>query len=262
MINADGVASRVRVTGDGPPVLMLHGTGLSGAVWRGLGYAGEDTGFRAIAPDLRGHGRSDAPTTSDAYRWDAFVGDLIGVLDHLSLESAHVLGYSLGARIGLELAIRAPERVKSLSLLGANHTRLAGVADELFFPGSHNVLRDQGVAAFLKRWELASGQRIDAETAFALGRTDAQALAALFKALEQTTDLFEDDIRAIGVPTLLVAGTADRHQWTASAELARILPHATLISLPGVDHFATLANPQAANAVFDFLRRVEDAHAQ
>lgn len=262
MIAADGVELRVSAIGDGPPVLMLHGAGLSGAIWRGLGYAREGTGFQAIAVDLRGHGRSDAPTISDAYRWDAFVNDLIGVLDHFSLESTHVLGYSLGARIGLELAIRAPERVKSLSLLGANHRRLAGIADDLFFPGGHAVLRDQGMAEFLTRWELASAQPIGAETAFALSQTDARALAALFEALERTTDIPEVDIHGIAAPTLLVTGTADRYQWPAGEELARILPRVTSVALPGIDHVATLADPRTASAVFDFLRQIEDTRPQ
>lgn len=258
MISADGAELWVSAIGEGPPVLMLHGAGLSGAVWRGVGYAREGTGFRAIVVDLRGHGRSGAPTFPDAYRWEAFVSDLIGVLDHFSLQSAHVLGYSLGARIGLELAIRAPERVKTLSLLGANHRQLTGIADDLFFPGIHAVLRDQGMAEFLTRWELESAQPIGAETAFALKQTDARALAALFEALERTTDLPEDDMRGISSPTLLVAGTADRYQWPASEELVRILPRATLLALPGVDHVGTLADPRAANAVFDFLRQNED----
>lgn len=105
----DGVGIAYRVIGDGPPLVLAHGTALSSAIWRAFGYvkALRDQ-YQLILPDMRGHGRSDTPYDADSYAMDLVVGDIVAVLDALGHDRAHYLGYSFGGRVGLSLAVSAP----------------------------------------------------------------------------------------------------------------------------------------------------------
>jgi pimeloyl-ACP methyl ester carboxylesterase len=117
----DGLKLVVDVDGPeaGEPVLLLHGLAASSATnWRlpGITRALTDAGFRVIAPDQRGHGRSDAP--GDGSYGPVMVDDALAVLDALGVQKAHVVGYSMGGLVGLRLAALAPTRVRSLLLGG------------------------------------------------------------------------------------------------------------------------------------------------
>ncbi len=101
----------------GSPLLLLHGLGLDHHSWDLVADRLLRSGHRVIRADLRGHGRSDGPTTG--YRLDDLVADVVTVLDALDVGGAHVVGHSLGGTVGLQLALQAPDRVRSSTLLGA-----------------------------------------------------------------------------------------------------------------------------------------------
>jgi len=106
---------------DGRPVLVVHGFGSNRAAnWLDAGWEATlvEAGFRAILVDLRGHGESGRPVGAEHYRPEAFLGDLVAVLDALALERVAYLGYSFGARLGWDLAVAHPERVERLVLGG------------------------------------------------------------------------------------------------------------------------------------------------
>lgn len=121
--------------GSGPPVLLLHGFPDSALVWHEQVAALAAAGFRVIAPDLRGFGESDAPGPVAAYAVDRVVADLLALLDALGVtEPVHLVGHDWGALIGWLLAMRAPERVRSLAALSVGHPeafRRAGPAQRL-----------------------------------------------------------------------------------------------------------------------------------
>jgi lipase len=96
------------------PLLLLHGLGASGAVWQSFARRLVPE-WSAIAPDLRGHGASDKPETG--YEPASLAGDVGGLLDALGIQAAPVVGHSLGALVGLALAIQEPRRVPALVLL-------------------------------------------------------------------------------------------------------------------------------------------------
>jgi len=116
-----GVRLRVVETGppDGMPVVLVHGWGCSAYLFSRNVRAIAAAGHRAIALDLVGHGLSDKPIIRGRYTLDAMVGDLFGALDGLAIERAVLVGQSMGGRIALELALRAPERVRALGLFNA-----------------------------------------------------------------------------------------------------------------------------------------------
>jgi len=99
---------------EGPGLILLHGLGVSGAVWQGVGRLLGPT-MRLVAPDLRGHGESDKP--SAGYLPRDYVGDLAALLGHEPSRPLGVLGHSLGAVIAVQLAAERPELVPKLILV-------------------------------------------------------------------------------------------------------------------------------------------------
>ncbi|MDO9084888.1 MAG: alpha/beta hydrolase [Anaerolineaceae bacterium] len=100
----------------GEAIFFLHFSGANLMMWQQIVPYFQDQ-FRVVLVDLRGHGKSDIP--SDGYHMDEMARDVIGVMDHLQIEKAHIIGSSLGAEVGLSMAAYYPERVLSLILDGA-----------------------------------------------------------------------------------------------------------------------------------------------
>jgi pimeloyl-ACP methyl ester carboxylesterase len=117
----DGIGIEYEVTGDGPPVVLLHGFPDSGRLWRHQVPALSAAGFRVIVPDLRGYGRSDKPAEPEAYAMRLLVNDVLAVMSAAGAERAHVVGHDWGAAIAWVVAARAPERVERLVALSVGH---------------------------------------------------------------------------------------------------------------------------------------------
>src|SRR5579864_8557530 len=103
--------------GGGQTVFLIHGFATNRAEnWRRLGWYGafERKDYRIVALDLRGHGESDKPHDPGAYGGEALLGDILGLMDHLGLGRVDLMGYSMGARLALQTALRHPQRVGNL----------------------------------------------------------------------------------------------------------------------------------------------------
>jgi len=120
-VEVDGVGIEYEVTGEGPPVVLLHGFPDSGRLWRHQVPALAEAGFRVIVPDMRGYGRSDKPAEIEAYTMDLLVGDVLAVMDGAGAERAHVVGHDWGAGVAWTLASVAGERVERLVALSVGH---------------------------------------------------------------------------------------------------------------------------------------------
>src|SRR6476659_547499 len=96
------------------PIVLIHGLLMNRRMFERLGPALAERGNRVICVDLLGHGRSDQPDDLRLYSMPLFAEQVIALLDHLDLERAVVGGTSLGANVGLELAVRHPERVEAM----------------------------------------------------------------------------------------------------------------------------------------------------
>lgn len=114
-----GVSVRVVEAGPphGPPVVMLHGWGCSAYVFRHGIQRLATAGFRVLAPELRGFGISDKPSAPGAYTLDAYLDDLVALLDVCSLPATALLGHSMGGAIALRAALKYPDRVTALALV-------------------------------------------------------------------------------------------------------------------------------------------------
>lgn len=238
------------------PIVLVHGTALSQAIWRGFGY------LKAFAPtrpvvtlDLRGHGRSDKPRDAAAYDMGRFVDDVVAVLDALGIARAHYLGYSLGARVGFSLAAAHPERLASfVSVAGAPGTG-AGTFDRVFFEGSITALERGGMEGFLAEWQRATGSPVDPITRTAFLANDAPALAAYMRETERQATVPDEAIARFPMPLLLLAGTRDRPRLRAAENVQATLPAAELTILDGATHADTPRHPGALPAIQAFLAR-------
>ena len=120
-VDVDGVGIEYEVTGQGRPVMLLHGFPDSGRLWRHQVPALAGAGFRVIVPDLRGYGRSDKPQPIEAYSMMFLAADVLAVLADLEIERAHVVGHDWGAALAWGLAALASDRVDHLAVLSVGH---------------------------------------------------------------------------------------------------------------------------------------------
>jgi pimeloyl-ACP methyl ester carboxylesterase len=119
--SADGVEIYVEVHGDGDPVLLLHGWPDDAGLWRHQVAALTGSGYRVIAPDLRGFGRSGRPAGKDGYSLTASVSDVAAVLDAAEAPRAHVVGHDWGAAVAWLVAMLLPDRVRTLTVISVPH---------------------------------------------------------------------------------------------------------------------------------------------
>ncbi len=223
-----------------PSILFLHGSGLSKASWRGLGYVRafrED--YRVITADLRGHGLSDKPHDMASYSRELFAGDIEAVLDAAGVAAAHIVGYSVGARLALEMVASRPERILSAVLLGGSPAPMAGQVASLFFPDYLRALRAGGMPAFIAGWEAQAGSPLDPSTRGVFERNDPLALAAYFEHSDAEPGMSDDILVHVQTPTLWMAGSRDNPR-CADSERAASIMDARFVRLEGRNHGTTL----------------------
>lgn len=242
--DSDGVKIAYLDEGDGPPVLLIHGFASNSAVnWVGTGWikALTDAGHRAIAIDNRGHGESEKLYDQAAYGADIMAEDARRLLDHLGIEKAHVVGYSMGARIGAFLTAQHPERVRSLVLSGMGVNLVRGVGGA-------------GPIAAALEAESADEVTNDAARSFRIFAdqtgSDRRALAACIRASRKA--ITADALSATGVPMLIAVGTDDVVAGSAQ-ELGELLPGAQVLDIPDRDHMRAVGDPVHKKGVLAFL---------
>jgi pimeloyl-ACP methyl ester carboxylesterase len=120
-VAVNGIGIEYEVTGQGRPVVLLHGFPDSGRLWRHQVPALAAAGFQVIVPDLRGYGRSDKPEAVEAYSLMILAGDVIAVLADLGIARAHLVGHDWGAALAWGLASLAPGTVDHLVVLSVGH---------------------------------------------------------------------------------------------------------------------------------------------
>ncbi|WP_040779946.1 alpha/beta hydrolase [Nocardia pneumoniae] len=116
-VTTNGIRMHLAEQGEGQPVIFCHGFPHTWYVWHRQLPAVAAAGYRAIAPDLRGYGQTDAPGDLEAYTNRAVCADLLGLLDDIGAEQAVFVGLDFGAALVWELALRAPERVRAVIVL-------------------------------------------------------------------------------------------------------------------------------------------------
>ena len=230
--------------GGGEPIVLVHGFASTASVnWVQPGWVATLTrgGRRAIALDNRGHGASSKLTEPAAYHTQRMADDVRALLDHLRVERADVMGYSMGARIAAFLAAADPARVRS-AILGGLGIRLvddvglpASIADALEAPSLADVTDPMG-----RMFRNFAEQT----------KSDLKALAACIRGSRQT--LSRDAVRRIQAPTLVAVGTKDPIAGSAH-DLAALLPHGRALDIPERDHMLSVGDKVFKAGVIEFL---------
>src|SRR5262249_18953705 len=122
-VDVDGVRIEYQVTGQGRPVVLLHGFPDCGRLWRHQVPARAAAGFQVIVPDLRGYGGSAKPDGVEAYSLPLLAGDVLAILAEQQIGRAHVVGHDWGAAIAWALASLAPDQVDHLVAMSVGNPR-------------------------------------------------------------------------------------------------------------------------------------------
>jgi pimeloyl-ACP methyl ester carboxylesterase len=128
LVEANGIRIHVAEQGSGPALLLCHGFPESWYSWRHQLPALAAAGYRAIAPDMRGYGRTDAPAEIRQYTMLHHVGDMVGLLDALGEESAVVAGHDWGAPVAWNCALMRPDRFRAAAVLSVPYSPRGSVA--------------------------------------------------------------------------------------------------------------------------------------
>ena len=232
--------------GAGDPVLLIHGFASTHHVnWVAPGWVKTltDAGYRTIAIDNRGHGASTKSYEPADYTPSKMAGDAAALLHHLGIERAHVMGYSMGARIAAFLALEEPAMVATLVFGGLGGGMVDGVGD--WDPIAEALLADDPAAIAHPRGRTFR--------AFAdQTRSDRRALAACIMTSRQ--ELTEADLHRIFQPTLVAVGTKDDIGGSPDT-LADLMPNAEAFAIEGRDHMLAVGDRSFKARVLDFLEK-------
>jgi pimeloyl-ACP methyl ester carboxylesterase len=232
--------------GAGEPIVLVHGFASNRQVnWVNPGWVATLTGAgrRAIALDNRGHGASSKLYEPSAYHSATMAEDVRALLDHLNIERADLMGYSMGARIAAFLTVNHPARVRSVVLGGLGIRLVKGV-------GLSSTIAEALEARSLADVRDPTGRsfRSFAEQT----KSDLQALAACMRGSRQT--LPREQVAGIRVPVLVAVGTEDKVAGSAQ-ELAALIPGARALDIPDRDHMLAVGDKIFKAGVLDFLNQ-------
>ena len=232
--------------GEGEPILLIHGFGSNIAVnWSTTNWVEtlRRAGRRIVAFDNRGHGGSQKLYEPAAYHPAEMAKDAANLLAHLGIGRADVMGYSMGARIGAFLALDRPELVRSLILGGLGMALVEGMGGQdeivaaLEAPGLDDVRGETG--RIYRRFADQTG-------------ADLKALAACMRGSRATIPA--DRLAAIKAPTLVAVGSKDQVAGSGEA-LARLIPGAEFLEIPGREHLPATGDRVFKAGALDFLNR-------
>ena len=259
-----GVKIHYLVEGKGEPVLLIHGyTGDALTAWVEPGMVSAlARDYEVIALDNRGHGRSDKPHDPQAYGPN-MAEDAVRLLTFLKVQKAHVIGYSMGGRITVNLLGNHPDRLRSAVVGGAGwmdprefDRRRAGmnaIAESL---EQGRGLGPLFIALTPHGQQPPSPAAMEAISRLVLARNDPMALAAAARAMVNLQPPPEK-IRANTVPALALVGAEDPRRDDAE-RLVSTMPNTRLSMIPGANHVTALRNPEFLERVRAFLA----AHAE
>ena len=224
-VSNDGIKIHYKIEGKGPPLVLLHGLSDSIESWYEFGYVERlKDEYQLIMIDIRGHGNSDKPHDSAAYDLKLMVSDVLTVLDELQLTKVYYCGYSLGCRIGFDLAKLAPQRVHAF-MMGGNHPYFSNLE---FF---RNVF-DNGLEAWLGIIEATAGP-LSPSIRERLLSNDIDALRACV-AIDRPD--ISDVLPTMNMRCRLFVGSED-DRYSSVKQTAFELPNGDFIPLAGLNHF-------------------------
>jgi pimeloyl-ACP methyl ester carboxylesterase len=237
LAEVNGISIHYAIYGEGSPVIFLHG-GLANTDYWGNQVPVVATHHTVILMDSRGHGRS----TRDArpYGYDLMADDVVALMDFLKIARADIVGWSDGAILGIDLAMRHKHRIGKVFAFAAN-TVTAGVKD--------GVEKNPTFAAYIAR----AGHEYESHSA--TPKQYDTFVEQISRMWAEQPNWSDEQLKAIDAPILVVDGDHDEAIKREHTEyMAATIPHAGLLILPNASHFAFLQDPRLFNyAILHFL---------
>jgi len=215
--DSNGTRIAYRIDGEGEPVILIHGYTASGALnWRmpGIVRLLQDD-YRVIVPDVRGHGKT-GPAADGKYGMES-VQDIIRLMDHLGIEKAHIVGYSMGGMMAIKLAVDYPDRVKSAVIGGMGWVE----------PGSMGE----------------RGERYEDVT---------PVLAKVYDGFKEY-ETAAAEMKAISVPFVVIVGMKDPGQLRRVDRWKTIQPDLPVVYIKDAQHNSCVFRPDFKKALKSFL---------
>lgn len=264
--DSNGVKIHYLDQGKGEVVVLLHGfSGTASETWeKRLGAKTQilpslAREYRVIAPDFRGHGKSDKPHDCTKCGID-LAEDVIRLLNHLKIEKAHVVGYSMGATVAGKLLVTHPDRLISVTFGGGGPAfRLSKEFNDLMNATAESLEQNKGLGPLVTAMIPAGGPKLSPGIAevmgkLALGNNDQKVLAAVIRGQKELI-VTEEQLKANKVPVQFVHGSQESglvKERVAAAQ--EVLPKATFLVIEKYDHRSTVGCPEFHTAVLKFLR--------
>jgi 2-succinyl-6-hydroxy-2,4-cyclohexadiene-1-carboxylate synthase len=259
-IQVGGVSYHCRSGGSGPPVLLLHGFMGSLAMWQPWWDAWGST-CRLLAVDFLGHGRSDAIRRDGPADMKRTVDDLLALMDHEHFDRVDVVGYSMGGRVALALAVSHPNRVRRVILESASPGLQGSEARRLRWQQDDEralMLETDGLERFVRYWEslplFASQTQLNAEVIAAIRRSrlDNRAIGLAASLRELSTGRqpsYWGALPSVSAPALLITGASDEKFSHIAQTMREVMPNATWQEVPAVGHAVHLEAPDVFGAL-------------
>ena len=260
-IDSIGIRLRYVEQGQGPAIVLMHGyTGTADRHFIANGvFANLAKDHRVIAIDLRGHGKSGKPATASEYG-QQMAFDVVRVLDHLKIQRAHVLGYSLGAMIAGRLATLHPERLISVAYIASLPLRTTDTYMEKFAAASVEELESDlpfktlAVALQPPGANPPSDDEIRKAVAPLVAANDVKALAALWRGYKGLA-VSDQQLTAVKIPSIVITGSEDMSA-AGVPELNKTQPQIRTVVVQGAQHGGpegVMRRPEFMSALREFL---------
>jgi pimeloyl-ACP methyl ester carboxylesterase len=254
--DSGGVKIHYLVQGRGEPVLLIHGFTVNlQSQWAAPGVLDALAGdYRVIALDNRGHGRSGKPHDPRQYGTE-MVEDAVRLLDHLHIERAHVVGYSMGAAIACKLLVTHPERLLSVTLGGSGGVR-AGAVPLRYEVLAESLEQGKGFGPLIEALTPPGRPRPTAEQIQEINRrleaaNDTRALAAVVRGMKQLA-VADEQLKANRVPVLALVGEIDPLKKGVD-DLQDRMANLRVVVIGGADHVTAFARPEFVKELKEFL---------
>ncbi len=257
--DSDGVQIRYIVEGDGVPVVLIHG--FSANLEQNWGAAGVIADlakdYRVIALDNRGHGKSGKPHGRENYG-TKMVGDVVRLLDHLGIEKAHIVGYSMGGFMTSNLIANHPERIICAVPAGAGWSRPGDLAVSTINELADSLEAGTGFAPLIEGLTPEGQPKPTAEmmnsiNALLTAQNDVLALAAAVRGMADLA-VTEEQLKANKVPTLSIIGEIDPLKAGVDT-MADVMSNLKVVVIEGADHMNCFTNPKFMKSLRKFLAK-------
>jgi pimeloyl-ACP methyl ester carboxylesterase len=243
--SGDGLRIAYEIVGQGVPVLLVHGFASSRAQnWRATNWYKtlSQAGFQVIAMDLRGHGDSDKPHDPAFYSYDLMSRDVVAVAAAAGVESAHLIGYSMGGHLGIQVLLEHPQLIRKLVVAGVGAryfspeaaTRIA-IAEALLAPDPAQIA--DPVQKMFRAFSSQPGK-------------DIVALAACMRG--ERRFFSREELAGAMRPSLVICGEKDEISGPPGP-LAEALHGAISVEVSGRDHMSAVGDKMTKSSVMEFL---------